>query len=109
MIRLTGTLTKGELWQVNETLAAAVRGVIGQRLTHVVSLQASLLNAFLHHLHSLHAGVWVKVAVDAYDLCSYKRVTRQPKSRTTIVLLNFTQLHLLSWLLNRGTGVKKKP
>lgn len=89
-------LTKGELWQVNETLTTAVRGVIGQWLTHVVSLQACLLNSFLHHLHRLHTGVWVKVAVDAHDLRSYKQVAHQPRSRTTIVRASIhPTLHLL--------------
>lgn len=84
--------TEGELWQVNETLAAAVRGLIGQRLAHIVSLQAGLLNAFLHHLHSLHAGVRVKVAVDAHDLSSYRRKTCQLKSSTIVVHLKFDHI-----------------
>lgn len=64
--------TEGELWQVNESLAVAVRSVVRQRLAHVVSLQSGLLHTSLHHLHSLHTGLGVKVAVDADNLSSYK-------------------------------------
>ena len=40
----------------------------GKWLHHVVRLQPGLLHSLLHHLHGLHTGHGVKVAVDAYDL-----------------------------------------
>lgn len=61
-------ITKGEFWKVDEALAVAVGGVECQRLHHVVSLQPSLLHPLLHHLHSLHAGLRVKVTVDSNNL-----------------------------------------
>lgn len=60
--------TEGELWEIDETLAVAVRSVVGQRLAHVMSLQSGLLHSLLHHLHSLHTGHGVKVAIDAHNL-----------------------------------------
>lgn len=65
--------TEGELCQINEALAAAVRSVVGKRLDHVVSLQPSLLNSFLHHLHRFQTGHGVKVAVDPHNLGSYNK------------------------------------
>lgn len=61
-------ITKGELWQVDESLTVAVGSVEGKWLHHVVSLQLGLLYSLLHHLNSLHTGHGVKVAVDSYDL-----------------------------------------
>lgn len=66
-------ITKGEFWQVDESLAVAVGGVECQGLHHVVSLQPSLLHSLLHHLDSLHAGHGVEVAVDSNDLGTYRR------------------------------------
>lgn len=60
--------TEGELGQINESLTVAVRSVECQWLAHVVSLQTSLLHSLLHHLHSLHTGLWVKMAVDAHNI-----------------------------------------
>lgn len=67
--------TEGELWQINETLAVAVRSVVSQRLAHVVGLQPGFLHSLLHHLHGLHTGLRVKVAVNAHNLSSYKEET----------------------------------
>lgn len=63
--------TERELRQVNEALAATVRCVIGQRLHHIMSFKSSLLHRSLHHGHSLHAGLWVKVAVHADDVSTW--------------------------------------
>lgn len=60
--------TEGEFWQIDESLAVAVRSVVRQRLDHVVRLQPGLLYCLLHHLHRLHTGQGVKVAVDSHNL-----------------------------------------
>lgn len=65
--------TEGELWQVDESLAVAVRRVVGQRLHHVMGLQPCPLHSLFHHLHSLHTDHGVKVAVDANNIGSYKQ------------------------------------
>lgn len=62
------TFTEGELGQVDEALAAAVRRVVGQGLHHVVSFESSFLHRCLHHGYSLHTGLGVKVAVHSYDV-----------------------------------------
>ena len=61
-------ITEGKLWQVNESLTAAVGGVVSQGLHHVVSLEPGLLHSLLHLLNRLHTGQGVKVAVDSNDL-----------------------------------------
>lgn len=70
-------VTEGELWQVDKSLAVAVRSVVCQRLNHVVSLQTSLLHSHLHLLHGLHTGHGVKVTVDSHNLgtCRTKYTT----------------------------------
>lgn len=68
------TLTKGEFRQINEALTVAVRGVVSQWLHHVVTLQPRLLNALLHHLHSLYAGHGIKVTVDSNNISTFKKV-----------------------------------
>lgn len=65
-------ITEGEFWQINESLTAAVRGVVCKGLHHIVGRQSSLLHSLLHHLDSFHAGHWVKVAVDSNDLGTYR-------------------------------------
>lgn len=65
-------LTEREFSKVDEALAVAVGCMVGQRLDHIMSLQAGLLHPLLHHLHSLHCGHWVKVAVDPHYISSYK-------------------------------------
>lgn len=65
-------ITKGEFWQINESLAAAVRSVVCKGLHHIVSLQPGFLHSLLHHLDSFHTGHWVKVAVDSNDLGAYR-------------------------------------
>lgn len=65
-------MTKWEFRQVDESLAAAVRSMKGQWLGHVVSLQPSLLHTLLHQFHSLHASLWVKVAVNANNISTYR-------------------------------------
>ena len=64
--------TEGELWQIDESLTAAVGGVECEGLHHVVRLQPGLLHSLLHHLDSLHAGHGIKVAVDSDDLGTYR-------------------------------------
>lgn len=63
--------TEGELGQVDEALAAAVRSVVRQRLDHEVSLQPGLLHALHHQLHRLQTRLRVEVAVDAHDVSSW--------------------------------------
>lgn len=60
--------TEGELRQINESLAVAVGGVVSQGLNHVMGLEPSFFHSLLHHLHSLHTGQGVKVAVDSNNL-----------------------------------------
>ena len=85
-----GKLTEGELWQIDESLAAAVRGVEGQRLHYVVGLKTSLLHSILHHLHSLHTGHGVKVAVDSHNLGTWRA-----RDSSTLTL-GYSQTRLLA-------------
>ena len=73
-------ITEGKLWQVNESLTAAVGGVVSQGLHHVVSLEPGLLHSLLHHLDSVHTGHWVEVAVDTNDLGTCRRTFLESKS-----------------------------
>lgn len=65
-------LTKGEFWQIDESLFATVRSVVGQGLTHQMGFQPSSLQAFFHELHRLQTNCGVKMAVHTNNGSSCK-------------------------------------
>merc|ERR1719154_72055 len=80
LIRLTGELvhvksradswfkSKWELWEVNKSLFAGVRCVVGQGLDEEVGGETGGVQAGLHLAHAVQGDKRVKVAIDANDV-----------------------------------------